>query len=390
MVLGASVSTFAVLSNQTGLQTPAGISWAAWESMCLFNFHLWSYLMITFPSSDQSIGHSLRRLLLCAICGYNCSVYRPDLFPLTTWVKNDGDYTRLTHPHAHTYTLTHVQFFSTLPLLWSRPLPPPVEMPLVDSSSLFSSRWTSELWEILALHWLLITIRTWSHPFTSIQRPFMSLVSISLCSFPTSSSSHLRLNATYSPTELPVTCSPTYGPSNKRFSLTGTLFFSFFSHSLFPFSLLFYRLPSSLNLNLTTFRRHSQATHPEEAPCLGVPVASSPFPVKTLGALCCSCLLTFLFPIPLHWEDNQLSNHVLFIDKAPMSRIGLAYSRHSINAYFFKIFFLLMWTIFYKVSIEFVTVLFLFYVLFFWPHYNTCGILVTWPGIELALAALEG
>lgn len=86
--------------------------------------------MITFPSSDQSIGHSLKRLLLCAICGSNCSVYRPDLFPLTTWVKNDGDYTRLTHPHAHTHTLTHVQFFSTLPLLWSRPLPPPVEMPL--------------------------------------------------------------------------------------------------------------------------------------------------------------------------------------------------------------------------------------------------------------------
>lgn len=107
MVLGASVSTFAILSNQTGLQTPAGISWAGWESMCLFNFHLWSYLMITFPSSDQSIGHSLKRLLLCAICGSNCSVYRPDLFPLTTWVKNDGDYTRLTHPHAHTHTLSH-------------------------------------------------------------------------------------------------------------------------------------------------------------------------------------------------------------------------------------------------------------------------------------------
>lgn len=87
-----------------------------------------------------------QRLLLCAICGYNCSIYRPDLFPLTTWVKNDGDYTRLTHLHAHTHTHTHVQFFSTLPLLWSRPLPPPVEMSLVDSSSLFSSRWTSEQW----------------------------------------------------------------------------------------------------------------------------------------------------------------------------------------------------------------------------------------------------
>lgn len=83
--------------------------------------------MITFPSSDQSIGHSLKRLLLCAICGSNCSVYRPDLFPLTTWVKNDGDYTRLTHPHAHTHTLSHT-CSSFQPSHCCGP--PPVEMPL--------------------------------------------------------------------------------------------------------------------------------------------------------------------------------------------------------------------------------------------------------------------
>lgn len=77
--------------------------------MYMFNFHLWCYLMIAFPSSDQSIGdskHSLKRLLLCAIHGYTCRVYRPNLFPLVTWVKNDDNFTRLTN----TYWLTHAQF----------------------------------------------------------------------------------------------------------------------------------------------------------------------------------------------------------------------------------------------------------------------------------------
>ena len=41
---------------------------------------------------------------------------------------------------------------------------------------------------------------------------------------------------------------------------------------------------------------------------------------------------------------------------------------------------------FFKVFIEFVTILFLFYVLVFWPP----GILVPWLGIKLALHALEG
>lgn len=118
MVLGASVSTFAILSNQIGLQTPDGISWAAWESVCLFNFHLWSYLMITFPALTSQLGtHS--KTALCAICGYNCSICRPDLFPLTTWVKMMVIILNLHRMHTHTHT--HVQFFSTLPLLWSRP-----------------------------------------------------------------------------------------------------------------------------------------------------------------------------------------------------------------------------------------------------------------------------
>ena len=49
-----------------------------------------------------------------------------------------------------------------------------------------------------------------------------------------------------------------------------------------------------------------------------------------------------------------------------------------------------MWTIF-KVFIEFVTILSLFYVLgwvFFCP--KACGILVPWPGIELLFPALGG
>ena len=48
----------------------------------------------------------------------------------------------------------------------------------------------------------------------------------------------------------------------------------------------------------------------------------------------------------------------------------------------------LMWTIF-KVFIEFITILLLFYVLF-WFGLRACGILVLQPGIEPALLALEG
>ena len=50
-------------------------------------------------------------------------------------------------------------------------------------------------------------------------------------------------------------------------------------------------------------------------------------------------------------------------------------------------FFFLIWTIF-KVFIEFVTILFLFYVLAFWPQ--ACGILAPKAGIEPTLPALEG
>ena len=46
-----------------------------------------------------------------------------------------------------------------------------------------------------------------------------------------------------------------------------------------------------------------------------------------------------------------------------------------------------MWTIF-KVFTEFVTILFLFYILFFGQE--ACEILVPWPGIEPALPALDG
>ena len=51
-----------------------------------------------------------------------------------------------------------------------------------------------------------------------------------------------------------------------------------------------------------------------------------------------------------------------------------------------------MWTIF-KVFIEFVTILLLFYVLDFWPWgmwHVACGILAPTPGFEPAPPALEG
>ena len=49
-----------------------------------------------------------------------------------------------------------------------------------------------------------------------------------------------------------------------------------------------------------------------------------------------------------------------------------------------------MWTIF-KVATEFVTILFLFYVLVFWFFgHKACEVLAPWPGIEPAPSALEG
>ena len=52
---------------------------------------------------------------------------------------------------------------------------------------------------------------------------------------------------------------------------------------------------------------------------------------------------------------------------------------------FLKIF--LLWAIF-KVFIEFITILLLFYVLIFWPQ--ACGILAPQPGIKPSSPALEG
>ena len=57
------------------------------------------------------------------------------------------------------------------------------------------------------------------------------------------------------------------------------------------------------------------------------------------------------------------------------------------TSFLFKFFFFLILTIF-KVFIEFVTILFLFYVLAFWPQ--ACGILAPKAGIEPTLPALEG
>lgn len=100
-----------------------------------------------------------------------------------------------TRMHTHTHSHTRAVLFNP-PIAVVQTSTTSCWDASVDSSSLCSSSWTSEPWEILALHWLLITLRTWSQPFTSIQRPFMSSVSISSCSFPTSSSSYLRLHAT--------------------------------------------------------------------------------------------------------------------------------------------------------------------------------------------------
>ena len=58
------------------------------------------------------------------------------------------------------------------------------------------------------------------------------------------------------------------------------------------------------------------------------------------------------------------------------------------TSFFFKDFFFLMWTI-YKVFIEFVTILLLFFMFWFFGN-EACGILVRQSGIEPAPPALEG
>ena len=61
-----------------------------------------------------------------------------------------------------------------------------------------------------------------------------------------------------------------------------------------------------------------------------------------------------------------------------------------LREYFFEDFFFPTWTIF-EIFIEFVTILFLFYVLFFFFFgHDTCGLLAPWPRIEPVPSALEG
>ena len=75
------------------------------------------------------------------------------------------------------------------------------------------------------------------------------------------------------------------------------------------------------------------------------------------------------------------------IERNCLNLIKNIYKTPTANIIFFLRFFFLMWTIF-KVFIEIVTILLLFYVRFF--GHKACGILAPQPGIEPAPPALEG
>ena len=92
-------------------------------------------------------------------------------------------------------------------------------------------------------------------------------------------------------------------------------------------------------------------------------------------------------PAPEQMDDPSLVSRVtafnpFFYILSPELLFHSAFLPLSLSISFFW-----MWTIF-KVDIEFVTILFLFYIWFF--VHEACGLLVPWPGIKLAHPALEG
>ena len=78
--------------------------------------------------------------------------------------------------------------------------------------------------------------------------------------------------------------------------------------------------------------------------------------------------------------DEQTSRMILFKLQDRVSEAVLLWGAWRCRAFFFFFFFCY--------SVDFVTVLFLFYVLVFWPQ--ACGILAPKPVIKLEPPALEG
>ena len=97
-------------------------------------------------------------------------------------------------------------------------------------------------------------------------------------------------------------------------------------------------------------------------------------------------------PAPLPWRSCcgcQLLRFLPSQTDTAWSSAALPHKKENNVSFFF----FLMWTMFLKVFIEFVTILFLFYVLgffFFFFGCKACGILVPQPGIKLGCPALEG
>ena len=98
-----------------------------------------------------------------------------------------------------------------------------------------------------------------------------------------------------------------------------------------------------------------------------------------------ACLLPSYF-LGAHWFFPHSPQHsVTNRNQRPMDGKKAQVGKAKSLRFFF--FFLLERTIF-KVFLEVVTILLLFYVLVLWCE--ACGILAPWPGIKLTLPALEG
>lgn len=89
--------------NWVGPQAPASFEQPGSQSSCLISTYeaVWR---LHLPSATSQLGFSSahqKDYFHVLYVGAIADVYRPDLFPLITWMRSDGDYTKHTHRHTH-------------------------------------------------------------------------------------------------------------------------------------------------------------------------------------------------------------------------------------------------------------------------------------------------